>query len=124
LVVYLKEDYENKWAPVQAEEEEIPPVEEEAEVPATFGLKRALAPVSTPSIEGPNEVYPYDIISYNILNATGGRWLLSNKRARIKSSDDSSATIEIITGRSGSVSLIYRIDGMEDIIFNINILSL
>ena len=121
LVVYLKEDYENKWAPVQVEEEEISPVEE---TPVTFDLKRALAPVSTPSIEGPNEVYPYDIISYSILNATGGRWLLSNKRARIKSADDQSVTIEVITGRSGSVSLIYRIDGMEDIVFNINILSL
>ena len=118
LAVYLKEDYENKWAPTQVEEEITPPVEEET--PATFNLRRVPAPV----IEGPSQVYPYDTVTYKILNTVGGKWLLSNKRARIKNSDSSSVTIEIVTGRSGDINLIYRIDGMEDIIYNIDILSL
>lgn len=122
LIVYLKEDYSNIWedAPPSVEEDVI---EIQEENPVTFGLRRATAQV-IPAIEGPNEVYPYDIVSYKILNATGGEWILSNKRARIKSFDDSSVIIEITTGKSGSISLIYRVQGIEDIILNINILSL
>ena len=122
LIIYLKEDYENKWEKMPSQTEENT-IQLKQEMPSVFSLRSERASVA-PSIEGPSEVYPYDIVSYNILNLTGGQWLLSNKRARIKSFNDSSVEVEIITGRSGSVSLIYRVDGMDDIILNINILSL
>ena len=109
LTVYLKEDYTNEWA--QEEKSEV--------VPPTSTL-----PVNVIRIDGPIEVYPYDIIEYQILNSKGGKWLLSNSRARILNQSESSVKIEITTGKSGSVSLIYKVDGMKDVIQNIEILSL
>lgn len=106
LTVYLKEDYTNDWAQ-----------EKEEEIISTLST-------NTNQITGPIDVYPYDIIEYQGPNIKGGKWLLSNNRARILSQSESSVKIEITTGKSGSVSLIYRVDGAEDIIQNINVLSL
>ena len=108
LTVYLKEDYTNEWAP-----EEIPKAKPEVSIP-----------VNTVRIDGPAQVYPYDIVEYNILNVTGGKWLLSNGRAKILNQSEKSVKIEITTGKSGSVSLVYKIDDKQDVIFNIDILSL
>jgi len=63
------------------------------------------------------------VVNYSIEGITGGTWSLSNKRARIAAVSESSVEIEITTGKSGSVTLIYTIDGME-IKHNISILSL
>jgi hypothetical protein len=49
-----------------------------------------------------------------------GIWSLSNKKARIIENRGNEVVVEIITGKSGDVSLIYN----DDIIFNIKILSL
>lgn len=103
LTVLLKEDYSNQW-----EEETKEETGEIAEVSAIKGL---------------TDVYPYDIIQYSIEGFTGGKWSLSNDKARIVSQNDTSVTIEIITGKSGSVDLIYRLDE-QDIIYNILIKSL
>lgn len=102
LTVYLKEDYNNEWEKA----EDIPPV----------------APSN--GITGPVEVYPYDTVKYSIKGVVGGTWALSNSRAKILQQDESSVTIEITTGKSGSFSLIYKADGMDDIVTNIKILSL
>ena len=104
LTVYLKESYTNQW-----EQEKV---ETPNEIPSP----------SSPII-GPSEVYPYDIIQYTISNLRGGQWHLSNNRARILETTDASVTIEITTGKSGSVSLVYNYDGI-DIVHNIKILSL
>ena len=110
LVVYLKEDYTNEWAAEPVEEAPIAPPEQ---------------PVSNDrKITGPTQVYPYDIVQYEVLNSAPGAWHLSNKRAVIREQHGSTVTIEIVTGKSGNVSLIYKCDGMEDMIFNIEILSL
>lgn len=74
-------------------------------------------------IQGPQIVYPYDIKTYTI-NDSGGSWSLSNKKARISVSNDTSATIEIITGKAGEVDLIYTKLSGEIIIFPIEIKSL
>lgn len=108
LAVYLKEDYTNEWE--QEEESSLPP--------------EAILPGNTVRIDGPLKVYPYDIVEYKILNAEGGAWALSNNRARILNQSESSVKIEITTGKSGSVSLIYSTKGIEDVIQNIEILSL
>ena len=102
LCVYLKEYYTNIYedAPVQDEEKED-------QVPGA------------PTIIGPSEVYPFDIVTYSVINASGGSWSLSNGRAKILESDEGTVKIEIVTGKSGDVSLTYN-----DIIFNIKILSL
>lgn len=109
LAVYLKEDFTNEWEP----KEEAPSSPPEA-----------ILPVNTVRIDGPLKVYPYDIVEYTILNAKGGAWALSNNRARILNQSESSVKIEITTGKSGSVSLIYSTKGIDDVIQNIEILSL
>ena len=106
LTVYLKEAYSNEWAP-----ELEAPVEPEI-------------PSESRAIIGPLEVYPYDIIQYQTSNISGGTWHISNNRAKIIEQTDIAVTIEVTTGKSGSFSLIYKREGMENIITNIKILSL
>jgi hypothetical protein len=103
ITVYLKEDYTNEWAPAPEE-----------------------APEEAPSapFKGPLEVYPFDVVTYSIPYPQNGTWVLSNKRAVILEQNESSVTIEITTGKSGEISLIYRAEGIEDIVQNIKILSL
>lgn len=110
LAVYLKEDYTNEWAAEPVEEALIAPLEQPI--------------INERKITGPAQVYPYDIVQYEVLNSAPGAWYLSNKRAVIREQHGSAVTIEIVTGKSGNVSLIYKCDGMEDMIFNIEILSL
>ncbi len=111
IVAYLKEDYANVW--MEQETPEVPEI-------ATFARTRDVSP----KIFGEIEIYPYDIKTYTIQNAVGGKWFVSNSRVKILEQSDNSVTIEVTTGKSGSFSLIYRIDGIEDIIQNISILSL
>ena len=120
--VYLKEDYSNEFE----EEPKVPEVEEEVPevvVPevATFRMRRA--PTPAPSIKGPDQVYPFDIHTYTVENSCGGVWSLSNKRAKIISQTESSVEVEIISGKSGDVSLIYTFGG-EKVVYNITIKSL
>lgn len=103
LLVYLKEDFTNNY-----EMREEPPIE--------------IVDPEGPHIIGDEKVYPYDIKEYKIVNASGGTWQLSNSRARIIKQDDLSVTIEITTGKSGDISLIYQKE--NPIILNIKILSL
>lgn len=110
LAVYLKEDYTNEWAAEPVEEAPVAPPKQPI--------------INERKITGPAQVYPYDIVQYEALNSAPGAWYLSNKRAVIREQHGSTVTIEIVTGKSGNVSLIYKCDGMEDMIFNIEILSL
>ena len=71
-------------------------------------------------IQGDSFVYPYDIKEYTI-NAKGGIWSLSNSKAKILEQTDSFVKIEIITGKSGEVDLIY--EGDNKIILPITIKS-
>jgi hypothetical protein len=109
LAVYLKEDYSNDFAEVQAEESQP---EEDAPMETTL-----------PRIVGDYNVYPFDIKTYSIEGASNGTWSLSNKRAVIRSQNESSVEIEVITGKSGSVTLAYTSGGVETKL-NISILSL
>lgn len=108
LTVYLKEDYTNDWAQESVKQTD-----------PTISL-----PMNAIRIDGPLKVYPYDIVEYQILNAKGGRWMLSNNRAEILNQNGSSVKIEVTTGKSGDFSLIYKADGIKDVIQNIDILSL
>jgi hypothetical protein len=66
-----------------------------------------------PYISGSYSVQPYDTIDYKIVNADGGEWILSNKKAKIISSTDTTVVIEIVTGKSGNVDLSYIKDNDE-----------
>ena len=127
LTVYLKEDYANIWAEEQAPEvippEEEPAPEPEVEPISVFARRTVQVPVVA-TIEGPKEIYPYDIARYTVTGASNGVWELSNKRAKIIEATNTAVTIEITSGKSGDVSLIYKQIGQADIVYNISILSL
>lgn len=76
------------------------------------------------TIKGPQIVYPYDEIQYNIENSYGGQWEVSNNKAYIISQTDLCVNIMIKTGRSGQFDLIYKKENEEDIVLHITINSL
>ena len=93
----------NEWFNNEFEDEEIVP--DENQPPLEEGI---------PYIDGPLEVYPYDTVRYTIVNESGGRWVVSDtKRAKIIESTELTATIEIITSKSGNFDLIYQKDGVN-----------
>ena len=109
LAVYLKEDYTNEYAETQVEDSQP-----EDNSTIEQGLPRVI---------GASKVYPFDIRTYTVENITDGSWSLSNNRAKILTQDASSVEIEITTGKSGDVSLIYATKN-DKIVFNITIESL
>jgi hypothetical protein len=87
LVVYLSEYYSNSL------EEEQKQKEEKEEIIIS-------------EIIGETVVKPYDIALYSV-GEGGGTWSVSNSKAKIIATGDGTATVEITTGRSGSVDLLY-----------------
>ena len=111
IIVYLKEWYQNSIEKAKAKED----------------TAAAVVPVITedePSIEGPITVYPYDKKTYTIKNAENGTWVIGSSKAKILQQDETTAYIEITTGRSGKFELKYIRENEEDIVLNINIQSL
>lgn len=74
-------------------------------------------------IEGPIEVYPYEIYSYTV-NADGGNWVIGSSKVKILSQDDQNLKINIISGRSGKFEIKYIRENKEDIVLNVTIKSL
>ena len=109
LGVYLKEDYSNEFAETQVEDSKP-----ENDNTLEEGL---------PRIVGEHSIYPFDIKTYSIEGASNGVWSLSNGRAVIRKQDKSSVEIEVVTGRSGSITLIYTNDKLE-VQLEISIMSL
>ena len=88
LIIYLSEYYNNEIEDIVRQEEEKNKEEVVYE------------------IQGETIVYPYDIKTYTI-NSIGGSWSTSNSKIKIVKQDESSITIEVITGRQGESELIY-----------------
>lgn len=64
-----------------------------------------------PGIIGEQIVHPYDNnIVYTINKLSGGEWRTSSKKVLITDSNESSCTIDVITGRSGEFTLQYVIN--------------
>lgn len=111
VTVYLKEYYSNEFAATQPNEENTSPENPEASAAA--------------QIIGKSQLHPYDRAEYTVVNPiVSGVWSCSNSKAVVLSQNMAAAQIEIVTGKSGEVDLIYRADGIEDIIYPIEILSL
>ena len=70
-----------------------------------------------PYIKGSLKVKPYDIAQYRVENLDGlnGNWFLSNNKAIFKTSPDNTneVEIEILTGRSGKVTLSFVSDNIS-----------
>lgn len=78
-----------------------------------------------PYIEGPQVVSPFDEeISYSIVGSSGGEFIVSNSKVKIIESDSTSCLINVITGKSGSFDLIYRVVGCDDIVWSVRIDSI
>lgn len=112
IEVYLKEWYQNT---IQDEIEK-----ENSGKDTTEEIDKTL-----PHIEGDAIVYPFDEKEYQIVNAEGGEWIVSNeKKAIITSQTSQNAKLQIITGKSGEVNLTYKRKDEEDITLKIVIKSL
>ena len=61
-------------------------------------------------ISGQLRVKPYDIITYEIHNTESGAWSINNLNAKVIESDETTATVEVIVGRSNTFTLSYIID--------------
>lgn len=109
--VYLAEDFTNT-----IEEENPPPIID------------PIVPDETKSyIDGPNQVYPYDIKTYllaNVNNLENGQWEISNnKKAKIIAQSTEQLKLEII-GNKGEFDIIYKVDGQESLTLTVKILSI
>lgn len=91
MILYLGEDYTNS-----IEENNFTPEENENN-----------------KIKGDSAVYTYDIKNYYIENETGGTWRLSNNKARILNTTDTTVSIEFTTSKKGQVDLIYDMGDMQ-----------
>ena len=65
-------------------------------------------------IHGPNEVYPYEVHEYQLKNYIGepGIWKLVNmsrkNMAKLTHADDMGVNVNILTGKSGDLELVYE----------------
>ena len=109
--VYLVEDFTNT-----IEEENSPPV-----------IDPIVPDETKPYIDGPSQVYPYDIKTYLLANANNlenGQWEISNnKKAKIIAQSTEQLKLEII-GNKGEFDIIYKVDGQESLTLTVKILSI
>ena len=79
---------------------------------------------SLPYICGPQYVKPYDEnLVYEIKNANNGTFVVNSSKVKINESTENSCVITILTGKSSSFDLLYKIDGNDDIVLPITIES-
>lgn len=113
IVVLLKEYYKNTIAEQIQEEKDSKQTEEDTTIIEGQAY-----------IEGPTVVYPYDEVSYKIINASNGTWTIDGSKAAIKELiNDNEVLVTITTGRSGDFKLSYTND-KEEIVLDITIESL
>lgn len=76
-------------------------------------------------IDGSSYIHPYDIVSYSIVNTTGGEWdIKDTKNIKILNSDSESIEIEVLTGKSGKFDILYYAVNGEVIQLHVTIKSL
>lgn len=113
IQVFANEYYENTIKE-QAEKEK------EALKPEEIPVDESL-----PFINGPKEVQKYSSVEYYIQNQTEGYWLLKESDGRIIDLQNNHTHIILnFTGKMGSCTLIYRVQGLEDITLPINVVAL
>lgn len=113
--VYLKEGTNN------AIKDAI--IEEEANKPIPLPEEKSEA-----RIDGLSEVYPYDILDYEVALPQGeeynGVWTIDNDKIKILSQDNQKIQVEVRTGRSGNFTLAYVKQDWPQIFLKVKIKSL
>ena len=107
IIVALKETYSNTIEKAVEEEK-----------------KSAYVDLLEPYIKGPATVYPYDIVTYEIKNAAEGVFEAEGSGYEIATQDDKTIKLYIVTGKSNSFTLKYKMTDKEDIVLPITIGSL
>lgn len=76
-------------------------------------------------IDGPKQMKAYSRSTYTIKNASGGKWFIkwNNKEIDLKCDSDT-IVLEAPFKQAGESTLIYRIQGQDDILLNINIIPI
>lgn len=99
IEVYIEEYFDNEMEDVKADIEIVEP------------------DLAQPHIEGPQIVSPYDTnITYTLVGDVIGSFAVNEpKKVSIKDSTDTSCTLDILTGKSGSFRLSYNDDVYLDI---------
>ena len=111
IQVFLEEFYQNPIEKAiidkQKEEQEASSINEPTE--------------NTIYIDGPTKVKQYDSATFNIKNASGGKWYIQqNNIIHDLNSDEDELTLNFDV-KVGKFILIYRIDGEEDITLNLQV---
>lgn len=98
LEVYLKEDNDNK------EEEEMI-------------LPEIITPdVGEPYIDGPQIVHVFDEnIVYTIKNITNGAFVVNSNKVKIVETSENQCVVNIIGSKAGEFTLLYKVDGLDDV---------
>lgn len=81
-------------------------------------------PEDVPQIVGDLKIYPYDVKTYKIKNAYDGNWYVDSNKIKIVAQDSEQITIDVRTGKSHIFTIIYKRDNEDDIIQQIEVLSL
>lgn len=109
--VYLNEDFTNSIQDAVDEanknKEPVPPI-----------------PEDVPKIEGDLKIYPYDVKTYKIKNAYDGSWYIDSNKIKIVAQDSEQITIDVRTGKSHIFTIVYKRDNEDDIVQQIEVLSL
>ena len=81
-------------------------------------------PEDVPKIEGDLKIYPYDVKTYKIKNAYDGSWYVDSNKIKIVAQDSEQITIDVRTGKSHIFTIVYKRDNEDDIVQQIEVLSL
>ena len=81
-------------------------------------------PEDVPKIEGDLKIYPYDVKTYKIKNAYDGSWYVDSNKIKIVAQDSEQITIDVRTGKSHIFTIVYKRDNEDDVVQQIEVLSL
>lgn len=106
IEVYLNEYADNSMEDAMVQEEEV------------------VIDTAAPYIDGPQVVYPYDeALVYSIKNITNGAFVVNSNLIKVNEMNSDSISLDIITGKTGSFDIIYKVEGIDDIVLNVKIKS-
>lgn len=107
IQVYLDEYFDNEF-------EETSEIEEEV-----------IIDDGVPFIDGPQNVTALDCsIVYQIKNISNGEFVVNSDKVKIVKTDMNTCVIDIISGKSGSFDIIYKVDGILQAAMKVKISSL
>ena len=103
LEVCLEEGFNNEMEEARQEQYKQEEVERQEEKQEKIDSGEAY-------IDGPQTIYPYDIVKYEIKNAIDGQWILPVGICRARTQTPLAVELEVTTGKSNKFTLGYKVD--------------